>query len=160
MGGAIVKAMDRSHGSEWAEQTLASLRKRGHRDGGARRAVIQLLGEQVCCLTAQEIFDRLREQGRQVGIASVYRALEQLARDGYVQRVEIGDDSARFEPIHADGDHHHHLVCDECGKIEAFADPELERALTKLERRTGYAVEGHDVILHGACSDCAPTRSN
>jgi Fur family ferric uptake transcriptional regulator len=151
--------MGRSHESPWAEQTLASLRRKGHRDGGARRAVIQLLGDQSCCLTAQEIFDQLREQGRRVGIASIYRALEQLTRDGYLQRVEIGADSARFEPVHTDGEHHHHLVCDDCGKIEAFADAELERALSKLERRTGYTVEGHDVVLHGACGDCAPART-
>ena len=160
MGGAIVNAMGRSRSHEWSEQTLAALRTRGHRDGGARRAVIELLGEQSCCLTAQEIFDQLRAQGRRVGIASVYRALEQLSRDGYLQRIEFGADSARYEPIHPDGEHHHHLDCDDCGKIEAFVDDELERALAKLERRTGYAVEGHDVILHGACGDCAPTRAN
>ena len=161
MGGAIVNAVDRSPSREWSEQTLAALRTRGRRDGGARRAVIELLGEQSCCLSAQEIFDRLRAQGRRVGIASVYRALEQLTRDGYLQRIEVGGDSARFEPIHPDGEHHHHhLVCDDCGKIEAFADDELERALAKLERRTGYTVEGHDVILHGACSNCAPSRAN
>jgi Fur family ferric uptake transcriptional regulator len=151
--------MAQAAASPWTEHTLASLRSKGHRDGGARRAVIELLGRQTCCLTAQEIFDQLRAQGRRVGIASVYRALEQLTRDGYLQRVEIGADSARFEPVLADGDHHHHLVCDDCGKIEAFADKELERALSKLERRTGYAVEGHDVVLRGACSDCAPART-
>jgi Fur family transcriptional regulator, ferric uptake regulator len=151
--------MPPSAGSLWAEETLTSLRRKGHRDGGARRAVIQLLGKQACCLTAQEIFDQLREQDRQVGIASIYRTLEQLTREGYLQRIEIGADSARFEPVLPHGEHHHHLVCDDCGKIEAFADEELERALNKLERRTGYTVGGHDVLLHGACSDCAPARA-
>jgi Fur family ferric uptake transcriptional regulator len=159
-GRAIVSGVPGPSASHaWVEQTLASLRVRGHRDGGARRAVIELLGEQACCLTAQEIFDQLRALGRRVGIASVYRALEQLTRDGYLQRVELGTDSARFEPLLAGGEHHHHLVCDDCGKIEAFADDDLERALTKLERRTGYAVEAHDVVLHGACRECAPSRS-
>jgi len=143
----------------WAEQTLVSLRRSGHRDGGARRAVIELLGEQSCCLSAQDIFDQLRGRGRRVGLASIYRTLEQLTRDGYLQRVELGADSARFEPVLPGGEHHHHLVCDDCGKIEAFADDELERALANLERRTGYTVEGHDVILHGACSDCRRMRS-
>ena len=91
-----------------------------------------------------------------VGTASVYRALEQLTKDGFVQRIDIGAGASRFEPIHADGEHHHHLVCDDCGKVEAFADDELERALRKVERRTGYSVAGHDVVLRGACDDCAP----
>jgi Fur family ferric uptake transcriptional regulator len=140
----------------WAEATIASLHAKGHRNGGARRAVIELLGRQDCCLTAQEIFDKLRAEGRRIGTASVYRSLEQLTRDGYVQRIDIGAGTSRFEPIHADGEHHHHLVCDDCGKVEAFADDELERALHKVESRTGYSVAGHDVVLRGACADCAP----
>ena len=142
--------------SSWAETTIASLHSKGHRNGGARRAVIELLGRQQCCLTAQEIFDQLRVEGRGVGTASVYRALEQLTKDGFVQRIDIGAGTSRFEPIHADGEHHHHLVCDGCGKVEAFADDELERALHKVERRTGYTVAGHDVVLRGACDDCSP----
>jgi Fur family ferric uptake transcriptional regulator len=146
---------DAGETSRWAEATLASLRSSGRRDGGARRAVIELLGGQPCCLAAQEIFDRLRADGRRVGIATVYRALEQLTRDGFVQKVEVGDGTSRFEPIHADGHHHHHLVCDGCGKVEAFADAGLERALHKVERHTGYSVAAHEVVLHGRCGDCA-----
>jgi len=141
---------------DWAKTTLDTLNRRGRRNGGARRAVVELLGSQDCCLTAQEIFDRLRAGGRRVGIASVYRTLDQLTGDGFVQRVDFGAGTARYEPIHADGEHHHHhLVCDDCGKVEAFADDELERALAKVERRTGYSVAGHDVVLRGACGDCS-----
>ncbi|HZQ64924.1 MAG TPA: Fur family transcriptional regulator [Gaiellaceae bacterium] len=140
----------------WADATMAALLSKGRRNSGARRAVVELLGRQHCCLTAQEIFDELRSGGRRVGIASVYRALEQLTRDGFVQRIEVGDGSSRFEPIHSGGEHHHHLVCDDCGKVEAFADDELERALAKVELRTGYSVAAHDVVLRGACRDCAP----
>jgi Fur family transcriptional regulator, ferric uptake regulator len=118
--------------------------------------VIELLGRQDCCLTAQEIFDQLRGEGRRVGIASVYRALDQLSRDGYVQRIDFGAGTTRFEPIHANGEHHHHLVCDDCGKVEAFADDQLEEALRQVEGRTGYQVAGHDVVLRGACRECAP----
>jgi Fur family ferric uptake transcriptional regulator len=142
----------------WTERTLASLRSRGQRDGGARRAVIELLGRQQCCLTAQEIFDKLRAEGRRVGIASVYRTLEQLSRDGFVQRIDLGSGTARFEPLHAGGQHHHHVVCEDCGRVEAFADDELERALHKVEGRTGYAVAGHDVVLRGVCASCSPGR--
>jgi Fur family ferric uptake transcriptional regulator len=141
--------------AEWTETTLEALQAKGHRNSGARRAVVELLGRQQCCLTAQEIFDRLRDEGRRVGIASVYRTLEHLSREGYVQRIDVGAGTTRFEPLQADGEHHHHLVCDDCGKVEAFADDELERALRKVERRTGYSVAGHDVVLRGACDDCA-----
>jgi Fur family ferric uptake transcriptional regulator len=143
-----------TRGTAWAETTLATLRSKGHRDGGARRAVIELLGRQQCCLTAQEIFDSLRAEGRRVGTASVYRALEQLTRDGFVQRIDLGAGTSRFEPKHADGEHHHHLVCDDCGKLEPFHDEDLERAIEAVERGTGFAVATHDVVLRGACADC------
>ncbi len=123
---------------EWAEATRASLQRKGLRNGGARRAVIDLLAEQDCCLTAQEIFDRLRESDRKVGIASVYRVLELLTSEGLVQRIDLGSGIARYEPIHSGGDHHHHLVCDSCGRVEAFEDPSLERAL--VERRVRLRV--------------------
>jgi Fur family ferric uptake transcriptional regulator len=139
---------------DWTATTLDSLRRSGLRDSAARRAVIELLGRQRCCLTAQEIFDLLRAEGRQVGIASVYRTLDRLTKNGYLQRVDVGAGTARFEPHHADGEHHHHLVCADCGRVEAFEDPELERALHKVEGATGYSV-AHDVVLRGVCDDCA-----
>jgi Fur family transcriptional regulator, ferric uptake regulator len=140
--------------NEWTEATLETLHRKGLRNGGARRAVIELLDEQDCCLTAQEIFDRLRADGRRVGIASVYRVLELLSSEGLLQRIDLGSGIARFEPVRSGGEHHHHLVCDSCGKVEAFEDPGLERAIHRLEERSGYAVAGHDVVLHGACTDC------
>ena len=145
------------HHPNWSAQALESLQARGLRNGGARRAVVEHLGAQSCCKSAQEIFDGIREQGGRVGIASVYRALEQLVELGLVQRVELGDGIARFEPSHADGDHHHHLVCDDCGKVEPFSDPALERALEQVAKRLAYDMQGHEVVLHGRCDGCPAT---
>lgn len=116
--------------------------------------MIELLGRQACCLTAQEIHDRLRGDGRRIGIASVYRTLEQLYRDGHLQRVDVGAGIARHEPHHAGGEHHHHLVCADCGKVDAFEDPDLAWALHEVEGQTGYSV-AHDVVLRGVCDECA-----
>ena len=145
------------HHPTWSARALESLHAEGLRNGGARRAVVEHLGEQPCCTTAQEIFDGIREQGGRVGIASVYRALDQLVELDLVQRVELGDGVARFEPSHAGGDHHHHLVCDDCGKVEPFSDPGLERALEQTASRLAYDMQGHEVVLHGHCSDCRAT---
>jgi Fur family ferric uptake transcriptional regulator len=138
---------------EWTTETLASLKQDGYRSGGARHAVITLLGRQGCCLSAQEIFDRLRAEGRVVGLASIYRILELLAQKRLVQRVEVGDGVTRFERTHPEGEHHHHLICNDCGKVEAFADERLERALRAVEQKTGYRAD-HDVLLRGECGEC------
>ena len=91
---------------------------------------------------------------RPVGIASVYRALETLAELRLVKRIEAGDGIARFEPARRRR-HHHHLVCRDCGKVEAFSDARLERAIDKVAGGLGYSVEEHEVVLTGACADCA-----
>ena len=138
---------------EWSEQALEALEKAGHRGGGARGAVIELLAGQHCCLTAQQIFDSLREEGRRVGIASVYRSLELLARLGLVRRIEIGP-SAYYEPAYPSGEHHHHVVCEDCGTVAAFEDRALEEAIERLARRHRYSVGVHEVTLRGHCPDC------
>jgi len=138
----------------WTAHALEALDRAGYRRGGARRAVVELLGRQNCCMSAHEIHDRLRRARRPVGIASVYRALETLADLRLVKRVDAGDGVARFEPARPDGDHHHHLVCRDCGKVEAFSDERLERAIDKVAGGLGYSVDEHEVVLTGACSDC------
>jgi Fur family transcriptional regulator, ferric uptake regulator len=140
---------------EWAVSANAAFREGRFRGGRARRAVIELLARQDCCLSATEIFDHLRAEGSSVGLASVYRALEHLVRLGLVQRLDFGD-AARYEPILPDGDHHHHVICVACGKVEPFADHPLERALGRLGGLLDYEVHGHDVVLRGSCSDCHP----
>jgi Fur family transcriptional regulator, ferric uptake regulator len=139
--------------TEWAEHATAELRRAGHRSGGARAAVIDLVAAQDCCLTAQEVFDGLRIDGRVVGIASVYRALDLLARLGLVRRVDMGTASG-YEPALPGGHHHHHLVCDRCGKVSSFEDQGLEDAIDRLSRRLKHSVAEHDVVLRGACPDC------
>lgn len=140
--------------SDWAEHARTELRRVGARSGGARNTVIDYLATRDCCLSAQELFDGLRTEGRSVGIASVYRVLDQLAELRLVHRVDLADGVVRYEPALPGGEHHHHLVCDECGKVEPFDDAPLERALTRVAGDRGYALEQHDVVLHGACGDC------
>jgi Fur family ferric uptake transcriptional regulator len=141
--------------SDWTTQALSGLRDAGLRRGGAREAVVEWLGGQDCCASAQEIHDGVRADGRAIGVASVYRALDALVELRLVQRVEIGDGTTRFEPTFPHGEHHHHhLVCGDCGAVEPFEDAALERALTRVAGHHGYAMDAHDVVVHGSCARC------
>ncbi|MGA8364776.1 MAG: Fur family transcriptional regulator, partial [Solirubrobacteraceae bacterium] len=151
----------------------ATLAAAGHRRGGARRALLELLAEtgiraegacppasagQECALTAHEIEDALRARGksrRVVSRASVYRILDELEQLRLVQRVETGQAMVRYERVCEHDEHHHHLVCDECGVVMPFSDPGLERAIRTLSERVPLAVSEHEIVLHGACRDCA-----
>jgi Fur family ferric uptake transcriptional regulator len=91
-----------------------------------------------------------------VSRASVYRILDELEHAGLVARVETGQGVVRYEPAHdAEGAHHHHLVCDNCGVVMPFADEALERAIDELSERVPLAVSEHEIVLHGACPDCS-----
>jgi Fur family ferric uptake transcriptional regulator len=138
----------------WTEHVHEVLARAGLKRGGARERIIALLAAEPCALSAVEIEDRLRGQSRPTGRASIYRVLELLAEHGLVERLVVGDGQARFERALPDGHHHHHLVCDRCGKLVAFDDPGLERAIDSLSARLGVTVEHHDVLLRGACEHC------
>jgi Fur family transcriptional regulator, ferric uptake regulator len=138
----------------WSQHVHAVLSRAGLKRGGARERVIELLASQACALSAVEIEDALRNQGRPTGRASIYRVLDLLVEHGLAERVAVGDGQARFERMHPSGAHHHHLVCERCGRLVAFDDPGLERAIDCLSERLGVHVESHDVLLHGACGRC------
>jgi Fur family transcriptional regulator, ferric uptake regulator len=138
----------------WRARAKRSIASAGRRSGGARLAVVELLAEQDCCLSAHEIAEGLRRRRRSVGIASVYRAVELLEEMGLVQRVDTGEGGARFEAVVPGGEHHHHAVCDSCGAVTPFKDPSLERAIERLGGRLDHTVRAHDVVLHGRCGRC------
>jgi Fur family ferric uptake transcriptional regulator len=101
------------------------------------------------------IEDQLRANGRQVGRASVYRVLDELEELGLVTRLDLGTGTARYEVVDPGERHHHHLLCDDCGDLVPFSDPELERVIWRLSERLPYPVSGHDVTLHGSCATCS-----
>jgi Fur family transcriptional regulator, ferric uptake regulator len=140
---------------EWIERAEARLAEAGHKRGGARRALLELLDAQTCALTAVEIEDELRKAERRVSRASVYRILEELEGLRLVQRVETGQAMVRYERVCTHEEHHHHLVCDGCGLVMPFSDDALERAIVSLSRRVPLTVSEHEIVLRGECSDCA-----
>jgi Fur family ferric uptake transcriptional regulator len=145
-------------GKQWSESAGRTLSESGRRAGGARRAVVELLARQSCCLSAQEIADQLRKSGSRVGLASIYRALDLLLENGLVQRVDLGDGGLRYEPILPGGEHHHHAVCDSCGRVTAFEDDRLEGALERLAGRLKHSISAHEVVIHGDCRRCAAAK--
>ena len=140
--------------SSWTSTAFATLEERGYRVGGARTAVIELLGEEGGCLDADHVAGRLKESKRKVATASVYRALGLLTDLGLLQKVALPSAPNRFELVRPDGEHHHHIVCDRCGETAAFSDDVLEDAIHAVAERSSFKVEAHEITLHGCCRKC------
>lgn len=144
-----------SEPSAWAERAARALSEAGYRRGGARQAILELLDEQTCALSAVEIEQALLQRKREVSRASVYRVMEELEEIGLVQRVEIGQGMVRYEPVRHGPGHHHHIVCDRCGRLEPFTDDALERAIRRVAERLPHEVSEHEIVIHGACASCS-----
>ncbi|MHB1569994.1 MAG: Fur family transcriptional regulator [Solirubrobacteraceae bacterium] len=139
---------------QWIEYVYDTLAVAGLHRSRARDRVIEVMSDQECALSAAEVEQRLRAEGRPTARATIYRALDLLVDHGLLERVIVGGGQARFEPVEPSGRHHHHLVCGQCGRLVAFDDPGLERAIDDLSDRLGVTVDSHDVLLRGACDRC------
>ena len=140
---------------DWTVRALSTLERRAGRRSAARRSVVEHLGRQHCAVSATDVEDALKASGSGVGRATVYRVLEQLRDARLVQKLDVGHGGGRYEPVRHGPDHHHHLVCDDCGDVLPFADPSLERAIAEVADRVDFQVAEHDVVLHGRCGGCA-----
>ncbi|HEU0249969.1 MAG TPA: Fur family transcriptional regulator [Solirubrobacteraceae bacterium] len=140
---------------DWATHAQQVLAQNGRHSGRARRALLGLLSSQPCALSAIEIEDKLRAGKRPVARASIYRILDELEQLRLVQRVQVGQDMTRYEPVRSGAGHHHHLVCDSCGAVTPFSDENLEEAIRKLSTRLPMRVAEHEIVLHGSCQACA-----
>ena len=141
--------------SDWTDHAQRELARAGHRAGGARGEVLELLGAPV--LLPERPGDPRPPARRRAAPSGWPASTARSTRSpscGLVHRIDVGG-IACFEPADPSGDHHHHAICDRCGKKDAFTDPELERLIHGLGERLGYDVGAHDVVLHGACPECA-----
>jgi Fur family transcriptional regulator, ferric uptake regulator len=91
---------------------------------------------------------------RAVARASIYRVLELLHDHDLVNRLDLGDGIARYETSDPAGEQHHHLLCEQCGRLVPFRDPGLERSIDQLSARLGFRTTDHEVTLRGGCADC------
>jgi Fur family transcriptional regulator, ferric uptake regulator len=137
--------------------TAASrLREDGQRYTTQRRALVDLLVTVDQPLTIPQLLER------QPGLAqsSAYRNLAVLERAGVVHRIMTSDEFARYELTEDLTHHHHHLICSSCGdvtdfEVSATVEQELEAALTRVARRTGFHVRTHRLDLVGTCARCS-----
>jgi len=105
-------------------------------------------------LTAEDVYKSLLADHEDVGLATVYRVLTQFEQAGLLIRHSFEGDKAVFELDQ--GKHHDHLVCLQCGKVEEFYDPDIEKRQDKVAKERGFAVREHSLYLFADCikPDC------
>lgn len=99
--------------------------------------------------TVEELYLRVKDRDDRVGHATVYRTLKLLVDAGLANPNRIGEDLTRYEP-EVPGEHHDHMVCQECGLIVEFEDEDIERLQELAAKRLGFSLRDHSMNLIGA----------
>jgi len=105
-------------------------------------------------LSAEEVFKTLSAMGEDVGLATVYRVLTQFEAAGLVTRQNFEEGHSVFELNQ--GEHHDHLVCVKCGRVDEFVDQVIEEHQKKVADKLGYQITDHSLIIYGTCHSCTP----
>lgn len=110
-------------------------------------------------MTAEDVYRMLIAEHMDIGLATVYRVLTQFEQAGLLERHFFESGKAVFEINR--GKHHDHLVCIDCGRVEEFYDPEIEKRQNAIAQERGFAIQDHALYLYAQClkTDC-PHRND
>ena len=127
--------------------STGNLRKAGLKVTLPRRRILDLLMEKSDRhMTADDIYRVLMQTGEDVGLATVYRVLNQFEQAGLVVKHNFESGQAYYELD--SGDHHDHMVCVETGKVTEFSNPEIERLQAEIAAKHGYDIEDHSLVIY------------
>lgn len=130
---------------------LKRLKDKGYKLTTPRKMVLDQLSQHP--LTISEIADKLRDNKVKVDLVSIYRTLELFVKLSLVHVIEFGDGKRRYELID-NKNHHHHLVCHNCGKVEDVRLTVEEKILSDVKHQSDFRVERHSLELFGLCINC------
>jgi Fur family ferric uptake transcriptional regulator len=144
--------------AETADASISdALREAGLRATRQRATVLDALRGRPDAITAQDLHGELRAGGEPVGLTTVYRTLASLAEAGLLDAIpREGEQAFRL----CSEDHHHHLICESCDRVDEIAADEVERWVDAVASRRGFHVTGHRADIFGLCAGCAGSSAD
>ena len=133
----------------------------GYRVTIPRQAILEVFSKSDKHLSAEDIYNQIHNRYPGIGFTTIYRTLQLLVNMGLISRFDFGDGRARYELRQGpNADHHHHLVCTNCGRIidySEFIDKEkdlLEKTETGLSKKYNFKIDSHQIHFYGLCEKC------
>jgi len=137
----------------FSEKKIATiLRQHGYKFTPQRRIVIQTVASSQDHLTPAAIYERVHQEHPNIGLVTIYRTLDILAKLGLICELHAGG-SCRSYTTGA-SEHHHHLICSNCGKVIDFSGYDLSQLEQRLSLETGFDIEDHLLEFVGLCQAC------
>ncbi|MFZ4504260.1 MAG: ferric iron uptake transcriptional regulator [Methylovulum sp.] len=136
------------------ESESKDLKNAGLKVTTPRIKILHLLEKQVDerHLTAEKLYKILLSENEDIGLATVYRVLTQFEAAGLVTRHHFDGGNSVFEL--SSGDHHDHIMCMQCGKVDEFTDEIIEQRQQQIAHDLGYELTDHGLYLYGLCREC------
>lgn len=132
-----------------------NIRKAGLKVTSPRVKILEMLESRSADdhhLSAEDVYKVLLAEGSDIGLATVYRVLTQFEAAGLVKRHHFEGGNSVFELNR--GEHHDHMVCIKCGRVEEFKDDLIEQRQRDIARDKGFKLTEHTLCLYGVCSSC------
>jgi len=134
---------------------IDNLKSSGLKATGPRLKILEVFQRGVQRhMTAEDVFRVLLQEGADIGLATVYRVLMQFEQAGLLHRNHFESGKAVYELN--EGQHHDHMVCLDCGRVEEFYDPEIEARQQAVAQAKGFEIADHALSLYAHCTktDC------
>lgn len=138
------------------EEVKTKLKEEGFKLTHQRRNIVEvLLNSGGKHMSTEEIYDTVKVDCPEIGLATVYRTLQVLDKLEYTNKLNLDDGCVRYE-LNTDRNahNHHHLVCSLCGKIIEVQEDLLEDLENMIKDKYGFVVKNHDLKFNGYCEDC------
>ena len=138
---------------------LEDLKNTGLKATGPRLKILEVFQRGLQRhMTAEDVFRHLLQEGADIGLATVYRVLTQFEQAGILHRNHFESGKAVYELN--EGQHHDHMVCLDCGRVEEFYDPEIEARQQAVAQAKGFEIADHALSLYAHCrrTDCPHRR--
>ena len=150
--------MSENHQLFGTEDLRGKLSERGYKMTPQRKEILQIFVDHSDYhhMSAEDVYGILREKKSEIGLATVYRALDLLSELGILIKMEFGDGCARYELNTADPKihHHHHLICLKCKKVIEFEEDLLDELEADIAKKSDFQILNHEVKFFGYCSEC------
>ena len=131
----------------------SALKKEGLRHTIQRQAVWDEIKSNDEHRDAEQIYSALRKNNLNVSRATVYRTIDVLYKNNLIRKIELGDSPSKYENK-VNSDHHAHIICVQCGRIDEFVDDKIESQQDKIIDKLGFKMIRHIHQLFVLCKDC------
>lgn len=132
------------------------LKEEGFKLTPQRRCIVEtLMNSKGKHMSSEEIYDEVKADCPEIGLATVYRTLQMLDKIGFTTKLNLDDGCVRYELNTDQNAHnHHHLVCKKCSKIIEVEEDLLDLLEEKIESSYRFKIDNHEVKFYGICSEC------